>query len=224
MSKGYFPNDWYSKLKIPFQQESFKNLRDFVSQERKIFSIFPTQNDIFRAFIETPFDKVKVVILGQDPYHGQGQAHGLAFSVQDGIPTPPSLQNIFKELKSDMKIDIPNSGNLLRWANRGVFLLNTVLTVREGQAHSHKDKGWEIFTNSVIETISKERDGVVFILWGRSAGEKEKLIDLSKHLVLKAPHPSPLSSYRGFFGSSPFSKTDRYLTDNGKVPINWDLN
>jgi len=224
MSKGYFPDDWYSKLKTDFQKDSFKKLRHFVSEERKNFSIFPNQNDMFRAFIETPFEKIKVVILGQDPYHGRGQAQGLAFSVQENFPIPPSLQNIFKELNADLQIEIPDNGNLLTWANRGVFLLNTVLTVRENQANSHRNQGWEIFTNSVIQIISKERDGIVFVLWGKSAEKKSIFIDQTKHLILKAPHPSPLSSYRGFFGSSPFSKANKYLCEKGKVPINWDLN
>jgi uracil-DNA glycosylase len=169
------------------------------------------------------FKKLKVVILGQDPYHGRNQAHGLAFSVQDNTPIPPSLRNIFQELHSDLNIETPQNGNLIEWARRGVFLLNTVLTVREKEAHSHKNRGWEEFTDSVIEKISTEKSGVVFILWGRPAGEKRKLIDESKHFVITSPHPSPLSALRGFFGSRPFSKTNSYLKSVGAVPINWKL-
>jgi uracil-DNA glycosylase len=222
-SNGKFPDDWYSYLKDDFQKESFKQLRKFVSQERITYKIFPEQEDIFRAFIETPFEKLKVVILGQDPYHGRNQAHGLAFSVQDNTPIPPSLRNIFQELHSDLNIETPQNGNLIEWARRGVFLLNTVLTVREKEAHSHKNRGWEEFTDSVIEKISTEKSGVVFILWGRPAGEKRKLIDESKHFVITSPHPSPLSALRGFFGSRPFSKTNSYLKSVGAVPINWKL-
>jgi len=223
MSKGRFPNDWFLQLKSAFQKESFKDLREFVSGEREIFTIFPEQDEIFTSFIETPFDKVKVVILGQDPYHGKGQAHGLAFSVKKGIPTPPSLRNIFQELESDLGFAIPNHGNLLDWAKRGVFLLNTVLTVRENQANSHKDMGWEEFTDSVIQAISDKKSGVVFILWGKNAESKSNLIDRNKHLILTAPHPSPLSSYRGFFGSKPFSTTNEFLNKIGKTPINWEI-
>ena len=223
MSKGSFPDDWYSKLKTSFQKDSFKNLRKFVSNERKLYSIFPNQENMFKAFTETPFDKVKVVILGQDPYHGKGQAHGLAFSVKDNARIPPSLLNIFKELEADLSFDIPNNGNLIEWANRGIFLLNTVLTVRESEANSHRGQGWEEFTDSVIETISKERENIIFILWGKPAKSKTKLIDSSKHLILTAPHPSPFSSYRGFFGSSPFSKTNEYLKSLGKIQINWKI-
>jgi uracil-DNA glycosylase len=223
MSKGRFPNDWFLKLKTAFKQESFKDLREFVSGEREIFTIFPEQHEIFTAFNETPFDKVKVVILGQDPYHGKGQAHGLAFSVKEGIVTPPSLRNIFQELESDLGFEVPNHGNLLDWAKRGVFLLNTVLTVRENQANSHKDMGWEEFTDSVIQAISDEKSGVVFILWGKNAEAKAKLINNKKHLILTAPHPSPLSSYRGFFGSKPFSATNEFLHKIGKSPINWEI-
>ncbi len=169
------------------------------------------------------FHDVKVVILGQDPYHGVGQAHGLSFSVQDGIVFPPSLKNIFKELVDDIGCDYPTSGNLTKWAEQGVLLLNTVLTVRAGEANSHREKGWEYFTDATIRAISENLENVVFILWGRPAQMKEKLIDTSKHFILKAPHPSPLSSYRGFFGSKPFSKTNEYLLEHGKTPIDWCL-
>ena len=172
--------------------------------------------NIFAAFENTPFDNVKVVILGQDPYHGAGQAHGLSFSVQDGIQHPPSLQNIFKELKEDMGCATPSSGNLTQWAKQGVFLLNTVLTVRASEANSHRSQGWEQFTDTVIKTLSEKKEHLVFILWGSPAGAKASLIDGKKHLILKAPHPSPLSSYRVFFGSKPFSKSNAYLTQHGK--------
>jgi uracil-DNA glycosylase len=194
-----------------------------VSEERQRGEVFPPSEDMFSAFIHTPLEKVKVVILGQDPYHNYNQAHGLAFSVRDGIKTPPSLQNIYIELNSDLGYDIPDNGNLQKWAERGVFLLNTVLTVRKGEANSHRKRGWEEFTDSVIETISREKEGVVFILWGKPAQSKEALIDTSKHFVLKAPHPSPLSAFRGFFGSKPFSKANNYLKIRGETPINWKL-
>jgi uracil-DNA glycosylase len=223
-NSGRFPDDWFNFLKSSIQSENFRELREFVSGEREIFEIYPEKEDVFRAFIETPFEKVKVVILGQDPYHGKGQAHGLAFSVKDGVATPPSLKNIFQELNSDIGVESPNSGDLTKWANRGVFLLNTVLTVREGQANSHRDRGWEEFTDSVIHTISKEKEGIVFILWGRPAQSKANLIDSTKHHIIQAPHPSPLSAFRGFFDSKPFSETNRYLKNRGDVPINWDLN
>ncbi|HIC10725.1 MAG TPA: uracil-DNA glycosylase [Campylobacterales bacterium] len=223
MKNGLFPNDWFYYLKSVMTSPQFRSLKSFIIQEREKYTIFPPKEDIFRAFIETPFDNVKVVILGQDPYHGRGQAHGLAFSVKKGVAIPPSLQNIFIELQNDLGIEPPHHGDLTQWANRGVLLLNTVLTVREGQAHSHRGKGWELFTDEVIRTISREKNGVVFILWGRPAGEKRNLIDGSKHLILQAPHPSPLSAFRGFFGSAPFSKTNRYLESVGKTPINWKI-
>jgi uracil-DNA glycosylase len=223
MSNSRFPDDWFSYLKDYMTNESFKNLRTKISLERENYKIYPEQNDIFKAFTLTPFKNIKVVILGQDPYHGYGQAHGLAFSVKKGVRIPPSLQNIFLELKNDLRIDPPNNGDLTLWAERGVFLLNTVLTVRENSANSHKGIGWEIFTDKVIETISKELNNIVFILWGKPAMEKAKLINKEKHLILTAPHPSPLSAYRGFFESSPFSKTNDYLQKVGKTPINWKL-
>ena len=223
MQNGFFPNDWFQYLKPVMTSPQFRSLKSFIIQERRQYNIFPPKEDMFRAFIETPFENVKAVILGQDPYHGRGQAHGLAFSVKKGVPIPPSLQNIFLELQNDLGIEPPHHGNLTQWANRGVLLLNTVLTVREGQANSHRGKGWELFTDEVIRTISREKSGVVFILWGRPAGEKRNLIDNSKHLILQAPHPSPLSAFRGFFGSAPFSKTNRYLESVGKTPINWKI-
>ena len=186
-------------------------------------TVYPQDDNFFKAFKETPFENLKVIILGQDPYHGKGQSNGLAFSVQEGTPFPPSLRNILHEYHSDLGYKIPKNGNLTKWAEEGVLLLNTVLTVRKGQAHSHKDKGWEEFTDTVISFISAKKENVVFILWGKPAQSKAKLIDESKHLILTAPHPSPLSSYRGFFGSKPFSKTNMYLKAHGIKEIDWKL-
>lgn len=214
-------NSWREVLFDEFQKPYFSELKEFLVQEKQKYTIYPKGSHIFAAFDNTPFDKVKVVILGQDPYHGASQAHGLAFSVNEGIPHPPSLQNIFKELRDDMGCDIPKSGNLSAWAKDGVFLLNTVLSVRASEANSHKDRGWEIFTNAVIKLLSDKKQNLVFILWGSPAGAKSLLINASKHLILKSPHPSPLSSYRGFFGSKPFSKTNAYLISHNIEPINW---
>lgn len=214
---------WKNVLWDEFQKPYFVNLKTFLLEEKKHYTIYPSGQNIFAAFNHTPFDKVEVVILGQDPYHGAGQAHGLSFSVQDGVPHPPSLQNIFKELHDDMGCSIPKSGNLTAWADQGVFLLNTVLTVRSSEANSHRGQGWEDFTDTVIKTLSERKEHLVFILWGSPAGAKASLIDPKKHLILRAPHPSPLSSYRGFFGSKPFSKSNDYLQKNGKKPIQWCL-
>jgi uracil-DNA glycosylase len=222
-NSGIFPKDWYFHLKEHMNSSAFKELRNFVLHERTQFNIFPPKEEIFTAFQKTPLEKVKVVILGQDPYHKKGQAHGLAFSVRENIPIPPSLQNIFKELHSDLGLRIPQSGDLSKWAERGVFLLNTALTVRETNPNSHRGKGWEEFTNEVIRVISKEREKIVFILWGSNAQQKSDLIDKNKHMILKAPHPSPLSAYRGFFDSKPFSKTNNYLKENGGYGLNWEL-
>lgn len=196
-------------------------LKAFLIEEKKHSAIFPRGCDIFNAFNTTPFDAVKAVILGQDPYHGAGQAHGLSFSVQHGVKLPPSLQNIFKELVDDIGCSYPKSGDLTHWAQEGILLLNTLLTVRENEPFSHKDRGWERFTDQVIRTLSVEREHMVFILWGAPAGKKASLIDGNKHLILRSPHPSPLSSYRGFFGSKPFSKTNTYLGSHGINPIEW---
>lgn len=214
-------NSWKKILFDEFQKPYFSELKEFLVQEKQKYTIYPKGSHIFAAFDNTPFDKVKVVILGQDPYHGASQAHGLAFSVNEGIPHPPSLQNIFKELRDDIGCDIPVSGNLSSWAKEGVFLLNTVLSVRASEANSHKNRGWEIFTDSVIRLLSSKKQNLVFILWGSPAGAKSSLIDDSRHLILKSPHPSPLSSYRGFFGSKPFSKTNTYLISHNIEPINW---
>ena len=212
---------WQEVLQTEFDKPYFENLVGFVKQEYASSTIFPPAGQIFSAFNTCPFSNVKVVILGQDPYHGPGQAHGLCFSVNDGIPFPPSLQNIFKEIASDLGLSIPNSGNLTRWAEQGVLLLNATLTVRASQAGSHQGKGWEEFTDAVIKIISEKAENVVFILWGSYAIKKKALIDASKHCILTAPHPSPLSSYRGFFGCKHFSKTNEYLQSVGKTPIAW---
>lgn len=212
---------WQEVLQPEFDKPYFESLVGFVKQEYASRTIFPPAGQIFNAFNTCPFNNVKVVILGQDPYHGPGQAHGLCFSVNDGIPFPPSLQNIFKEITSDLGIPAPKTGNLTRWAEQGVLLLNATLTVRASQAGSHQGKGWEEFTDAVIKTISEKAENVVFILWGSYAIKKKALINASKHCILTAPHPSPLSSYRGFFGCKHFSKTNTYLTSKGKTPIEW---
>ena len=214
---------WKTALFDEFQKPYFEELKRFLVEEKQKHTVYPHGSNIFAAFDNTPFCDVKVVILGQDPYHGANQAHGLAFSVNEGVAFPPSLQNIFKELCDDMGCDMPKSGNLTSWAKEGVFLLNTVLTVRAAEAASHKSRGWEIFTDAIIKPLSEQKDNLVFILWGAPAGAKASLIDAKKHLILKAPHPSPLSSYRGFFGSKPFSKTNEFLKAGGMKPIEWCL-
>ena len=212
---------WQEVLQVEFDKPYFESLVSFVKQEYASNTIFPPAGQIFNAFNTCPFNNVKVVILGQDPYHGPGQAHGLCFSVNDGIQFPPSLQNIFKEITSDLGIPAPKTGNLTRWAEQGVLLLNATLTVRASQAGSHQGRGWEEFTDAVIKTISEKAENVVFILWGSYAIKKKSLINASKHCILTAPHPSPLSSYRGFFGCKHFSQTNTYLTSKGKTPIEW---
>lgn len=214
-------NSWKEKLTDEFEKPYFKELTDFVRQEYKTQVCYPPGNLIFNAFNLCPFDQVKVVIIGQDPYHGPGQAHGLCFSVNDGIPFPPSLQNIFKEIQADLGKEVPVSGNLTRWAEQGVLLLNATLTVRAHQAASHQRHGWEEFTDAVIRKLSQERDHLVFILWGAYAQKKGAVIDRERHLVLTSAHPSPLSAYHGFFGNKHFSLTNAYLEQYGKTPINW---
>ena len=214
---------WYEALKKEFESEYFLKLKEFLVLEKKHHIVYPQGQNIFNAFNLTPITKVKVVILGQDPYHGPGQAHGLCFSVPDGIPAPPSLQNIFKELHQDIGIPVPRSNNLTSWALQGVFLLNATLTVRQHQAASHHGKGWELFTDAAIRSISQNCSNVVFLLWGRHAREKKVLIDQAKHLVLEAAHPSPLSAYNGFFGCKHFSTTNNYLISKGLSAINWEL-
>lgn len=217
-------NSWNDILSLEFSKEYFTTLNNFILDEQSDYTIYPNTDDIFNAYNITSIEDIKVVVLGQDPYHGLGQAHGLAFSVLDGVKYPPSLHNIFKELSSDIGCDVPSSGNLTPWAKQGVFLINAVLTVRAGAAGSHQKKGWEMFTDATIKAISQNCENIVFILWGKPAQLKEKIIDSSKHLVLKAPHPSPLSSYRGFFGSKPFSLTNEYLKLHNKEEIDWCIN
>jgi len=212
---------WKLKLKDEFEKEYFIKLSEFVKNEYKSNTIYPPASLIFNSFNLCPFDKVKAVIVGQDPYHGQGQAHGLCFSVRDGVSFPPSLINIFKEIESDLKISRPKSGNLERWASQGVLLLNATLTVRADQAGSHQKKGWEEFTDSVIRSLNEEKQNLVFFLWGAYAQKKGESIDRSHHLVLESVHPSPLSASRGFFGNKHFSKCNDYLIENGISPINW---
>lgn len=212
---------WKAHLTNEFAKPYFGILTEFVREEYQTTKVYPPPQKIFNAFAHTPFDKVRVVILGQDPYHGPDQAHGLCFSVPDGVRPPPSLQNIFKEILSDVGQPIPVSGNLERWADQGVFLLNATLTVRAGQPGSHQNKGWETFTDAVIKQLSDEKSHVVFLLWGNYAKQKASLIDANKHLILQAPHPSPFSAYTGFFGCKHFSKTNAYLTEHGFKPIQW---
>ncbi|MEZ4817786.1 MAG: uracil-DNA glycosylase [Flavobacteriaceae bacterium] len=213
---------WQQELSDEFEKLYFKNLVDFVKSEYQKFTCYPKGSAIFSAFDHTPFPEVNVVIIGQDPYHGPGQAHGLCFSVPEGIPQPPSLINIFKEIETDLQIPMPNSGNLERWANQGVLLLNATLTVRAHQAGSHQNKGWEQFTDAVISKLSESREGVVFLLWGGYAKKKGEKIDKTKHLILTSGHPSPLSANRGmWFGNKHFSKTNEYLVKQGKKPIDW---
>ncbi|TXL65162.1 uracil-DNA glycosylase [Cerasibacillus terrae] len=223
MREQILQNDWAPLLEREFSKEYYQQLRQFLKNEYEANTIFPQMNDVFNALHYTPFAEVKVVILGQDPYHGPNQAHGLSFSVQSGVKQPPSLVNIFKELQDDLGIAPPNHGCLIDWTKQGVLLLNTVLTVRAGQAHSHRNKGWEHFTDKVITTLNKKSHPVVYILWGNAAQKKKALIDTTKHYIIKAPHPSPLSAYRGFFGSKPFSKTNEHLRNESLKEINWEI-
>lgn len=212
---------WKAVLAKEFSSAYFQDLKEFLISEKQHYAVFPPGAHIFEAFNRTPFDKVKVVILGQDPYHGPGQAHGLCFSVPAGTAFPPSLQNIFRELQTDIDMPYPKNGDLSHWANQGVLLLNTTLTVRANQPGSHQGRGWEIFTDSVIKKLSEQQSGIVFLLWGNFARDKKSLIDLSKHFVLEAPHPSPLSVYRGFYGCKHFSIANRILSENASKPIDW---
>lgn len=212
---------WKSHLEEEFKKPYFKQLASFVKQEYTQKKVFPPPKQLFHAFDACPFDDVRVVMLGQDPYHGPGQAHGLCFSVNDGVPIPPSLKNIYKEIRDDIGTPLPTSGNLDGWAKQGVFLLNATLTVEAHKAGSHQNKGWEEFTDAVIQTISDKKQDVVFLLWGSYAQKKGTIIDESKHLVLRAPHPSPLAAYRGFFGCKHFSKTNAHLISTFQAPIEW---
>lgn len=213
--------DWQEALKDEFQKDYYKKLYVKVREEYQTQVIFPPAEDIFNAFHYTPLNEVKVVIFGQDPYHNVGQAHGLCFSVKKGVDIPPSLVNIYKELQEDIGCDIPNHGDLTAWAKQGVLMMNTVLTVRAHQANSHQGIGWEEFTNAAIRVLNEQDRPIVFILWGRPAQMKRRMLTNPKHLILEAPHPSPLSSYRGFFGSKPFSKTNAFLKANGVKGIDW---
>lgn len=214
-------SSWKEVLQTEFGKAYFEQLITFVKQEYATKTIYPPEKLIFNAFDQCPFDQVKVVIIGQDPYHGPGQAHGLCFSVNDGVPNPPSLINIFKEIERDLNIPIPNSGNLEAWAKQGVLLLNATLTVEAHKAGSHQAKGWEQFTDAVIQQLNAHREQLVFILWGAYAQKKGAIIDRNKHLVLEAVHPSPLSAYRGFIGCGHFSATNKYLIEKAKEPIRW---
>jgi len=214
---------WLEPMKEAFRAESFLHLKQFLLEERKKYEVYPPGPFIFSAFNQCPFDKIKVVIIGQDPYHGVGQANGLCFSVNPGVKLPPSLVNIYKEIEKDLECKMSSGGDLSKWASQGVLLLNATLTVRAHAPASHQGKGWEIFTDEVIRNVSAHHKGLVFLLWGKPAQQKEKLIDSSKHFILKAPHPSPLSAYTGFFGCRHFSGTNKILLSQGKVPINWQI-
>ena len=215
---------WDEKLKSVFESENYKKIREFLKTEYFTKTIYPPMNDLYNCFRLTPYDKIKCVILGQDPYHNEGQAHGLCFSVKNGVELPPSLKNIYKEIHDDLGIDEPAGfGDLTAWAKEGVLLLNTVLTVRAGAANSHKDCGWQQFTDEVIKIVSDREEPMVFMLWGANARSKKNLIDTKKHLVLECAHPSPLSAYNGFFGCRHFSKCNDFLVKRGQVPINWQL-
>lgn len=218
-----FKNNWQELLLPEMEKPYYKRLRQFLIEEYKMNTIYPDMYSIFNALHYTDYNDVKAVILGQDPYHGPNQAHGLSFSVRKGIPAPPSLVNIYKEMKDDLGLPIPTHGCLEKWAKEGVLLLNTVLTVRRGEANSHRDKGWEQFTDYIIKLLNEREKPMVFILWGTPAIRKESMIDQTKHYIIKSPHPSPLSAYRGFFGSKPFSRTNRFLEDQGIDPIDWRL-
>lgn len=216
-------NDWDELLRGEFQKEYYLKIRQFLKKEYRTKTIYPDMYDIFNALHYTSYKDVKVVILGQDPYHGPNQAHGLSFSVKPGVGIPPSLMNIYKELEKDLGCAIPNNGYLKKWADQGVLLLNTVLTVRAGEANSHKNIGWEKFTDRIISLLNDRQDPIVFILWGKNAQSKRKIIQNSRHFIIKSVHPSPLSARRGFFGSKPFSKTNKFLVSIGKEPINWQI-
>lgn len=216
-------NDWLDALKEEFRQPYYKKLFQTVNEEYRTRQIFPPADDIFNAFHLTPLHEVKVVILGQDPYHGEGQAHGLCFSVRPGVDIPPSLVNIYQGLHDDLGCTIPNHGCLTKWAKQGVLLLNTVLTVRAHQANSHKGIGWEEFTDAAIRKLNEQDRPIVFMLWGRPAQAKKSMLHNPKHLILEAPHPSPLSAYRGFFGSRPFSQANRFLEAQGVEPVDWQI-
>lgn len=223
MLKNLITTDWKDVLQDEFNQAYVENLESFLEDEYNNKTIFPKKEEIFSALNHTSFNDTKVVILGQDPYHGDNQAHGLSFSVLPGTKLPPSLVNIFKELADDCQINMPSTGDLTPWAKQGVLLLNTVLTVEKSKAHSHKNKGWENFTNDIIKSLNNKKNPIIFVLWGKPAQQKKKLIDQEKHIIIEAPHPSPLSAYRGFFGSKPFSNINLSLEKIGQIPIDWSL-
>lgn len=213
---------WKQVLASEFESEYMQQLREFLKREKQQGkTVYPPGSEIFNAFNHAPFDQVKVVALGQDPYHGPNQAHGLCFSVRKGVKIPPSLINIYKEIEQELNVSMPDHGNLEGWADQGVLLLNATLTVQAGQAGSHQNKGWEKFTDAAIDRLNRQRDGLVFFLWGSSAQKKGKIIDRNRHLVLEAPHPSPLSAHRGFFGCGHFARANEYLIEQGKEPIDW---
>lgn len=220
---GMITNDWLSVVEIEMKKEYYKKLYQFLKKEYSEFPVYPLSENIFNAFHYTSLKDVKVVILGQDPYHEWGQAEGLSFSVPKGVRIPPSLLNIYKELKTDLDIKIPSHGHLKKWADQGVLLLNTVLTVRGGEAFSHREKGWESFTDAVMRAINEEDRPIAFLLWGKAAKEKAKMLNNPKHLILTAPHPSPLSASRGFFGCKHFSKVNAFLKENGLKEIDWQI-
>ncbi|WP_255426992.1 uracil-DNA glycosylase [Sphaerospermopsis sp. LEGE 00249] len=217
------PNSWQSILAEELEKPYFNKLQEFLSEERQSYNIYPPEEDVFSAFELTSYEEVNILLLGQDPYHDENQAHGLCFSVKPGIKPPPSLMNIYKELKADVGCDIPNHGYLVNWAKQGILMLNAVLTVRAHTPNSHKNQGWEIFTDAVIQKVNEKSDPVVFVLWGGYAQKKLKLIDTSRHLVIKSAHPSPLSARNGFFGSKPFSAINSALSGWGKPEIDWEL-
>ena len=223
MSFPELPDSWKTELAEEFDKPYFKELENFVAQERKSKTIYPAPEHVFSAFELTPFEQVNVLILGQDPYHGENQAHGLCFSVKPGVKTPPSLVNIYKELKDDIGFDIPNHGYLVPWAKQGILMINAVLTVEAHTANSHKNKGWETFTDAVISKVNQKQEPVIFVLWGGYAKKKLKLIDTNRHTVIQSAHPSPLSARNGFFGSKPFSKINSALQQAGKPEINFQL-
>lgn len=215
--------EWQEALRDEFQKDYYMNLMEFVSDAYENNEVFPPANEVFNALNYTPLSKVKAVIIGQDPYHDNGQAHGLCFSVKPGVKIPPSLINIYKELHDDIGFEIPQDGYLVKWAAQGVLMINTVLTVNAHEANSHKGKGWEKFTDAIIEKVNQQDRPIVFLLWGAPAQKKKKMLDNPKHLILEAPHPSPLSVYRGFWGCKHFSKTNEFLVANGETPIDWQI-
>ena len=223
MTTPLISSDWQQVLVQEFEKPYFHHLQDFINTERQTEKIFPAAPDVFAAFELTPYENVRVLLLGQDPYHNDNQAHGLCFSVNPGIKTPPSLVNIYKELKSDLELNIPNNGYLVPWAHQGVLMLNAVLTVRAHTPNSHKDKGWETFTDAVISKVNQKTDPVIFVLWGGYAKKKLKLIDTSRHTVIQSAHPSPLSARNGFFGSKPFSAINTVLKSSGQPAIDWQI-